>query len=72
VVVGGDSGTGLPNRVVCESKGGERTECRIKVGAEVRLARQLSTTACTQNSTWGYGYGLLWVTKGCRGEFEVK
>ena len=70
--VGGGGGTGLPDRVVCESKGGERAECRVKVGAQVRLAKQLSTTACTQNSTWGYGYGVIWVTKGCRGEFEVE
>jgi hypothetical protein len=64
-------GTGLPDRVLCESKGGERTECRIAVGKQVRLARQISTTQCTQNNTWGYGYGMIWVTKGCRGEFEV-
>jgi len=70
--VDGGTGTGLPDRVLCESKGGERTECRIKVGGKVTLARQLSTTACTQGSTWGYGYGMIWVTKGCRGEFEVK
>jgi hypothetical protein len=71
-VAGGGNATGLPDRVLCESKGGERTECRIRVGGEVRLARQISTTACTQNSTWGYGYGMIWVTKGCRGEFEVR
>jgi hypothetical protein len=70
--VGAGAGTGLPDRVLCESKGGERTECRIKVGGQVKLARQLSTTACTQGSTWGYGYGMIWVTKGCRGEFEVR
>ena len=64
-------GTGLPDRVVCESKIGERTECRIPVGGRVRLVRQLSTTSCIQNNTWGSGYGILWVTKGCRGEFEV-
>jgi hypothetical protein len=69
---GGGGGTGLPDRVLCESKGGERTECRIKVGGQVRLARQISTTQCTQNHTWGYGYGMIWVTKGCRGEFEVR
>lgn len=66
------TGTGLPDRVVCESKSGERTECRVKVGAQVKLARQLSTAACTQGNTWGYGYGMVWVTKGCRGEFEVR
>jgi DUF3011 family protein len=68
----GGGGTGLPDRVVCESRGGERTECRIRVGGEVRLVRQMSTIPCTVNNTWGSGYGMIWVTKGCRGEFEVR
>jgi hypothetical protein len=78
VVTGGTSpgagggGTGLPDRVVCESRGAERAECRIRVGGQVRLVRQISTVPCTVNNTWGYGYGLIWVTKGCRGEFEVQ
>jgi len=70
--VGGDNGAGLPDRVVCESRAGERTECRIRVGGQVRLVRQISTIPCTANNTWGSGYGMIWVTKGCRGEFEVR
>jgi hypothetical protein len=66
------AGTGLPDRVTCESKGGERTECRIRSGARVQLARQLSSTPCNRNSTWGAGVGVIWVTGGCRGEFEVR
>jgi Protein of unknown function (DUF3011) len=69
---GGGNETGLPDRVVCESIGGQRAECRIRAGGQVRLVRQISTVPCTVNNTWGYGYGLIWVTKGCRGEFEVE
>jgi hypothetical protein len=69
---GAAAGTGLPERVTCESKGGERTECRIRTGGQVRLVRQLSSAACTTNSTWGTGSGVIWVTKGCRAEFEVR
>jgi hypothetical protein len=69
---GGGNGTGLPDRVVCESRAGERTECRMRVGGKARLVRQNSTVPCTVNNTWGYGYGVIWVTKGCRGEFEVE
>jgi hypothetical protein len=69
---GGGNETGLRDRVVCESIGGQRAECRIRVGGQVRLVRQISTVPCTVNNTWGYGYGLIWVTKGCRGEFEVR
>jgi DUF3011 family protein len=68
----GGGGTGLPDRVVCESQGGERTECRIRAGGQARLVRQLSTTPCALNNTWGSGYGVIWVTRGCRGEFEVR
>ena len=79
VTVGGPGdGTGLPGlpgtaeRVTCESQGGERTECRIRTGGAVQLVRQLSTSPCARNSTWGAGYGVIWVTRGCRGEFEVR
>lgn len=66
------NGTGLADRVTCESNGGERAECKIRNGGQVQLIRQLSTAACVRNTTWGTGFGVLWVTKGCRGEFEVR
>ncbi|MEO7476784.1 MAG: DUF3011 domain-containing protein, partial [Gemmatimonadales bacterium] len=69
---GSGNNTGLPDKVTCESNGGERTECTIRTGGQVRLTRQLSSTACVRNSTWGAGYAVLWVTKGCRAEFEVR
>jgi hypothetical protein len=68
----GGPGTGLPSRVTCESSNGQRTECRIRNGAQVQLVKQLSTAACVRNSTWGTAVGVLWVNKGCRGEFEVR
>jgi hypothetical protein len=63
---------GLADRVTCVSNRGERAECRIRSGGRVRLVRQLSSAACTRNSTWGNEYDVLWVTRGCRGEFEVR
>lgn len=63
---------GLANQVTCESKAGERTACPIPQGARVRLVRQLSETPCTEGRTYGTSYGVLWVTEGCRGEFEVR
>jgi len=77
VTVGGSPGypgpgTGMPDRVTCESSNGQRTECRIRNGAQVQLVKQLSSAACVRNNTWGTGVGVLWVNKGCRGEFEVK
>lgn len=74
----GDAGAGaagaapVAERVTCESRGGERSECRVRAGGQVRLVRQLSTTACVYNSTWGTAAGKIWVANGCRGEFEVR
>ena len=65
-------GTGLPTRVTCESGNGQRNECRIRNGAQVQLVKQLSSSACVRNSSWGTGNGVLWVDRGCRGEFEVR
>jgi len=65
-------GTGLPQRVTCESSNGQRNECRIRNGAQVQLVKQLSNAACVRNQTWGTGDGILWVNQGCRGEFEVR
>ena len=66
------NGTGLPDRVTCESNGGQRAECRVRSTAQVQLVRQLSKAECVRNSTWGTGNGVIWVDKGCRGEFEVR
>ena len=66
---GNYAGTGT--RVTCESKSGEREECRIPQGARVRLARQISQSPCRLNDTYGTGDGYMWVAKGCRGEFDV-
>jgi DUF3011 family protein len=66
--------TGLPEHITCESDNGQRAECRYqRSGGQVSLVRQLSTTPCTRNSTWGTGSGnTIWVTRGCRAEFEVR
>jgi hypothetical protein len=37
----------------------------------VRLSRQISGSACTQGSTWGYDGTRIWVDNGCRAEFQV-
>ena len=65
-------GTGLPTRVTCESSNGQRNECRIRNGAQVQLVKQLSSAACVRNNSWGTGTGVIWVSGGCRGEFEVR
>lgn len=66
------SSPGLAQQITCESKELERTTCIIRSGAQVQLVRQLSTSPCTRNSTWGTGGNTIWVSKGCRAEFAVR
>ena len=59
---------GVAQTVTCRSDGHYR-ECRTDFRGLARLARQLSVRACTLGHTWGQRPGLVWVNKGCSGEF---
>jgi hypothetical protein len=60
-----------PTRVVCESKEARRAECAIPLDWQARLVRTMSTNPCVQDRSWGYTERVLWVSSGCRGEFEI-
>jgi hypothetical protein len=64
-------GGGNVARVACFSQRTERRECRVPGASRVRLARQVSTNPCTLNQSYGIGVGHIWVSNGCRGEFDV-
>ncbi len=40
-------------------------------GVPVRLLRQLSLFPCKKNVTWGRKHHEIWVSSGCKGEFEL-
>ncbi|QKD99134.1 DUF3011 domain-containing protein [Xylella taiwanensis] len=40
-------------------------------GVPVRLLRQLSLFPCKENLTWGRKHHEIWVSSGCKGEFEL-
>ncbi|MEO5961844.1 MAG: DUF3011 domain-containing protein [Thermomonas sp.] len=54
----------------CESNDGRTRECATNTRAGVQLVRQLSSAACIQGRTWGYGQNRIWVSQGCRAEFR--
>jgi hypothetical protein len=57
----------------CESENNQYRRCPIDTsGREVVVDRQLSTTRCVINSTWGYDDQGLWVDKGCRAQFTLQ
>jgi hypothetical protein len=58
--------------VTCSSNDGKRNWCDIGSSRDVRLARQISGSACIQGSTWGLDRRGLWVDRGCRADFKVR
>jgi hypothetical protein len=69
---GNNNGFGNPNysKLICESIDMRRKSCSIPPRSKVKLIRQLSNKTCRSN--WGYDLRNIWVTNGCRAEFEVK
>ncbi|HJU38311.1 MAG TPA: DUF3011 domain-containing protein [Tahibacter sp.] len=59
------------NTVVCESTSHQTQHCRADTSRGVRLATQYSGAGCYQGSTWGYDGRGIWVSNGCRAEFEL-
>jgi Protein of unknown function (DUF3011) len=57
--------------VVCESNHDARRFCEADTRFGVDLRRQLSTSDCILNRTWGYNDRGIWVKDGCRAEFTV-
>lgn len=57
--------------VKCESRGNEYQFCNVRTRGDVRLRRQLSKDPCVAGRTWGFENNGIWVTSGCRAEFEV-
>ena len=72
----GQGGSGRDSRVGdrvlrCESKGGRWNHCRADSGNGVQLVRQLSKRPCIRDQNWGVDAQGLWVSGGCRGEFQL-
>ncbi|MFL5495014.1 MAG: DUF3011 domain-containing protein [Gemmatimonadales bacterium] len=59
-------------QVTCESQGGARNECAIPSQSRVRLTKVLSEAACDEGRSWGYDSERIWVSGGCRAEFQVE
>ncbi len=65
-LAGNGSGT-----IRCESTNNRTRQCNIDNRGGVRLVRQLSSSPCIEGRSWGYDRNQVWVTKGCRAEFQA-
>lgn len=71
---GGGGGGGYPpgygDRVRCESYNYQPNRCPANTQGGVRIDRVLGGQ-CTQNRSWGFDRGGIWVNNGCRADFIV-
>ena len=57
--------------VRCESNDGRTRECPTN-GGRAYLVRQISRASCIEGRSWGQGRNGIWVSQGCRAEFEIR
>ena len=55
----------------CESRDQRQAYCALPFRGRVRLVNQVSRAACTEGYSWGYDRRGVWVSQGCRADFEV-
>lgn len=59
-------------RLRCESYDNRQVWCAADTQYGVRLRTQLSRSPCYEGDTWGYSRRGIWVSNGCRAEFDVE
>ncbi len=62
----------VQRRIVrCESINNRTVRCDVDTRGGVRIASQISSNGCYQGRTWGWDRNSIWVSGGCRADFEV-
>lgn len=57
--------------ILCESDSQRTRYCDAETWDGVRLVTQHSRAACIEGRTWGHDRRGIWVSGGCRAEFEL-
>lgn len=60
--------------ISCSSHRNRTVSCALPRGArgaDVRLIRRHSSAGCREGSDWGVSRNAIWVSNGCRADFEV-
>lgn len=73
---GGGGGYAPPQQptgtvIRCESHDQRQAYCALPFNGRVRLVNQVSRAACTEGYSWGADRRGVWVSQGCRADFEV-
>jgi hypothetical protein len=61
-------------QVRCASRDYNYNLCQVDTGrgSDVRIAQQVSKTACIEGRTWGWNRAGIWVDQGCEAVFSVE
>lgn len=72
IINGGIAGSYRDRRtVVCTSNHGRYRECATGFRGRVALVHELNnSSACIEGRTWGQREGAVWVSRGCRAQFQ--
>ena len=65
------SGTASAFTLVCESNDRATHYCPADTRGGVTLSVQFSKASCRQGSSWGYDNRGIWVSNGCRAQFDI-
>lgn len=58
--------------VYCESRSYRYNECYSSLRhARIRLIAQYSQSPCIEGQSYGFNFGRVWVSNGCRGYFRL-
>lgn len=57
--------------IVCEADGNHTRYCPANTSGGVRLVTQYSKHGCYQGDSWGYDRRGIWVSNGCRAQFQT-
>ena len=68
---GQGGGWGSGQTLYCGSNDHRQQRCNVSVRRDARLVRQASKAACVEGHSWGWDRNGVWVSNGCRGEFQV-
>jgi len=64
-----DGATAAPDRIICQSRAGERQHCPADTSEGVALTKSTGSAPCLLGKTWGYDDTGIWTMDGCGGEF---
>lgn len=70
---GGGNGGGWSQgqKLYCGSDDHRQRRCNVTIRRDARLVRQASKAACVEGRSWGWDRDGVWVSNGCRGDFQV-